>query len=357
MPESNQNRPTSSNFLDIQQKKRLDEMNAGYFAGKLDPKQCVLRNRLEKIVLSKIASPQQRVFYLAKLNLTQFSLIEKQRPLTNKEHRLKMDTLTDLWNQIRIFGISEAQRRMGKYRLDGDAFSDVQQAISEIFLEQLPNYNPLWSTPTTFFKPYFNQAITEYLLSNSQHLSQYDAKNVGIVRKAIYYFESQGIKWDESMIVDRTKLSPKVVKQTIQIASNSIRANVDDMGPGLAGKIPGPEEHFLDNERRIAIRETLNNTLTPDELEFFLYRVNLDGKHERPYQTVAEDLKMTIRDVKKKWSAIIAKLNNATQLEAYRKVSLDGSSTTLDLQTEPDKDKDAQYALFISEFQSMNIIP
>lgn len=325
MSETTQNNLAPTSPLDIQQRKRLDEMNASYFAGELDRKQIVLRARLEKIVLSKISSRQQKVFYLAKLNLAQLSRIQSQRPLTRKEIRLKNDTLADLWSQIRVYGISEAQKRMGKYRLDGDAYSDVQQAMSEIFLEQLPNYNPLWTSPTTFFKPYFNQAITEYILGNSQHLTQYDAKNVGIVRKAIYYFESKGIKWDESMIVDRTKLSPKVVKQTIQIASNSIRANVDDMGPGLAGKIPGPEEYYLEQERKNLIHETLQNTLTSEELQFFLYRVNLDGKRELPYQTVAENLGMAVRDVKQKWSGIIAKLNNAGSLEVYRKPTIDGS--------------------------------
>lgn len=337
--------------LDAKRRQVLEEMNEKFVRGDLNREDLAKRARLEKIVLSQIKSSQQVTFYKAKLDLAIMDQIETTRKLTYAEKARRNDTLEDLWSLIRLFGISEAQKRMRKYRLDNDAYSDVQQLLSEIFFERLPFYNPLWTAPTTYFVPYFNQAITDYILSFSQHLTQYDAKNVGILRRAIYYFESKGIKWDESMIVDRTGLSPKVVKQTLQIANNSIRANIDDVGPGLADKIRGPEEQFLDDECRSDIADALKNTLTRDELEFFLTRINLDGRREVPYQVLAETKGISIREAKRKWSSIVAKLNTNKKLEVYRreKIEHDGSSTHLDLQTRAGEEAEKQFMNFMGE--------
>lgn len=337
--------------LDAKRRQVLEEMNEKFVKGNLNKEDLAKRARLEKIVLSQIKSSQQVTFYKAKLDLAVMDQIETTRKLTYAEKTRRNDTLEDLWGLIRLFGISEAQKRMRKYRLDNDAYSDVQQLLSEIFFERLPFYNPLWTAPTTYFVPYFNQAITDYILAFSQHLTQYDAKNVGILRRAIYYFESKGIKWDESMIVDRTGLSPKVVKQTLQIANNSIRANIDDVGPGLADKIRGPEEQFLDDECRSEIADALKNTLTRDELEFFLTRINLDGRREVPYQVLAEAKGISIRDAKRKWSSIVAKLNTNKKLEVYRreKIEHDGSTTHLDLQTRAGEEAEKQFMDFMGE--------
>lgn len=47
MSETTQNNLAPTSPLDIQQRKRLDEMNASYFAGELDRKQIVLRARFD----------------------------------------------------------------------------------------------------------------------------------------------------------------------------------------------------------------------------------------------------------------------------------------------------------------------
>lgn len=354
MGESTRTTVTSSlSPLDIERRKMLSKMNKDFFDGKLTDDQSRLRSRLEKIVLTSIKSPQQLIFYKAKLDLEKLKMIERNRPLTFSEKTRRNDTLEDLWGQIRLFGLNEAQKRMRKYRLDGDAYADVQQALSEIFFERLPYYDPLWTAPTTYFAPYFNQVITDYVLSSSQHLSQYDAKNVGIVRKAIYYFDSLGVKWDESMISERTGLSAKVVKQTIQIAFNSIRANVDDMGPGLAGKISGPEDQVLDSERRITLGRAIENTLTCDEINLLFLRMNFDGRKEISYQAVADAMGISVREIKKRWSTIIAKLNTNAELDPYRRVPLDGSSTKLDLHSDAGETAERQFLEFLNEFDNL----
>ena len=171
---------------------------------------------------------QQVLFYVGMKRIKYLQNAECERPLTFEEEQEIDEIRKLLFESVVRFGIQLAYKRMGKYRKDRDAFQDIQQDLAVIFYEKLPDYDPTKSTPTTYFLRYFNQVITEYILKYSQHMSQYDAHNVSIVRAAIKYFEERGIKWDEPMIVTKTGLSPKVVKNTLRLAANSVMANVDD---------------------------------------------------------------------------------------------------------------------------------
>lgn len=289
---------------------------------------------------------EQKLFLIGKSKLKKLEEIEETRKLTQEEMQQRDYIKQELFGSVVKFGMSEARRRMNKYQIDSDAYTEIQQELALMFFDMLPRYNPLQTTPTTFYVRYFNQVISEYLLAYSQHLTQYDAHNVTKVRGAIHYFESKGIKWDEPMLVTKTGLSPKVVKNTLNLAANSVRANIDDMIT-LQSKLPTPEEECIKNERTKIIMESLSNSLTEEELSFFLYRMNLDGDKELSYQMVANEKGMQVRDVKKKWSAIIAKLNNNKDLQTYNKSHKRTPNTSLYLS---DKSGDIAEKQILSAF-------
>lgn len=294
---------------------------------------------------------QQIIFYAGKKRINFLEKKKKEKGLTVEE-QLEIDEIRQmLFENVVRFGISLAHKRMGKYRKDMDAFQDIQQDLAVIFYDKLPMYDPTKSTPTTFYLRYFNQVITEYILKYSQHMSQYDAHNVSIVRAAIKYYEEQGIKWDEPMIVTKTGLSPKVVKNTLRMASNSIMANIDD-ALDMASNIPTPEENYMQNEKTSTLYRVLQETLSEEELNFFFYKVNLDGK-ERSYQQVADGLGMQVRDVKKKWSSIIARLNANRELQSYGHPRSRNNKIKINLRTEPAKDFDED--LFFSGLNSVKL--
>lgn len=293
---------------------------------------------------------QQVLFYVGMKRIKYLQNAECERPLTFEEEQEIDEIRKLLFESVVRFGIQLAYKRMGKYRKDRDAFQDIQQDLAVIFYEKLPDYDPTKSTPTTYFLRYFNQVITEYILKYSQHMSQYDAHNVSIVRAAIKYFEERGIKWDEPMIVTKTGLSPKVVKNTLRLAANSVMANVDD-AIDMASKMPTPEENYMNNEKISTLYRVLKETLSRDELDFFFYKVNLDGK-ERSYQQVANELGMQVRDVKKKWSSIIARLNSSRDLQPYGPRKKVGS-IKINLQEKPAESFDE--ALFFSGLGSVKL--
>lgn len=274
-------------------------------------------NYIIKSIRTKSLTEEQVAFIFGKTELANFERIKQERPLTHKEREREDFLKSSLFEKIWRYGKKISRQIMEKYMISCDADKDVMQSIAEIFFKQLPKYDPYMTTPTTYFSRYFKQVIDEYVHRDSQHLSQYDAHNVSKVRAAIHSFEARGVKWDEEMLINHTKLSRKVLRNTLYLAHNSKRADVDDC-INLDSGIPTPEDACIQSELSALLNQVLMDELTEKERLIFLTRVNLGGSRELPYDTVANMLNMPVRDVKKTLSSILAKLQcNHTLLHIY----------------------------------------
>lgn len=235
----------------------------------------------------------------------------QSKPELTEEDKYEINGIkTELWRLIMNFAYTEMMKITRKYIRASDANQDIMQKMACIFFERLPYYDPLRSTPTTYFVRYFRQAISEYLHTDSQHVTQYDANNIRKVRAAINYYETYNIKWTEEMISLMTGLSKKVVKSTIQIANNSIRASVDEMALTLKSKIPTPEEKIIEEETRHTLEEAINRNLTEKQKELLLLRINPLGNKEISYENVAQSVGMSTREVKRELNRILCILND-----------------------------------------------
>lgn len=274
---------------------------------------------------------EQREFIIYKKKIADFKKKMSYRELTRKEklayRKLVEDGRYRLWLLVERFAMKTAYDRMRKYALQSDAYAEVKAMMICIFYERLPYYDPMRSAPTTYFKKYFDQEISGYVLRFSQHMTQYDANNVSRVRAAKYYYESRNIKYDEAMLVTKTGLSPTVVKKTLKKEANSLMADVDEMRH-LCSSMPTPDAALYEKERAADIIREITNRLQPDEIELFITKANVDGKRPLPSQKVADilnekhpGLNMTASDVKKKWNAVIAELEMSPVLRSYNKLS------------------------------------
>ena len=260
---------------------------------------------------------EQKQFQIGLSILKRLNETEKVRELTPKEQNQRDITKEKLFGIVIKYGMQLATQRMGKYSKDSDAYNDVIQEIATIFYEKLYDYDPKKVTPTTFFKPYFNQAISEYVHKYSQHLKSHDAKNIGLINQAIQKYERQGIKWDEQLLQLSTGLSASQVKKTLYFAKNSKRAAIED-AEIMPSVQPTPEEYYLQNERHNVIIKELVKELNPKDVDFFLTKVKLDGEKEITFKELASKYHTTIKDAKQRYNNIITKLSNNKNIQHYR---------------------------------------
>lgn len=278
------------------------------------------KKEMQKYKKFENMTPTQQLFYVGKIALK--PILKKMKdgqPLTADEKRQYDETMTQLFQSIRPYGLSIAYQKIQRYRKASDYRADIENSIALMFFEHFPDYDPRLSAPTTFFKDYFMQAVSEYLHSNSQHLSPYDAKNVGCIRAAKNHFAALGVAYDEQLLAMYTGLSLKVVKNTLKIEENSTQVDVDDHLVYLATETRSPSEILQDAERTDAIRSAIDETLDPFERDVFFYRVNPDGAGQRSYREVAEHFGIDQKTARQTVASSVAKLNSSRHLRSFGK--------------------------------------
>lgn len=205
--------------------------------------------------------------------------------ITEKEKRMLDKMLSQLWTLIKDYALKEAWQMSAKYRKDSDYFPDLQQELFMMWLQHLWTYDPKAYAPTTYFARYFRQAIREFAVANSQKLKQSQATNISKVKGAKSYLDSLGAKYDDSMLAEFAGLSLKVTRETLQIMSNSISANLDDS----INFIPdnrNPESINMDIVESDLLVDVINRNLDDLEKEIFLSYVDYDDSY---YKVASED--------------------------------------------------------------------
>lgn len=241
---------------------------------------------------------EQKIFYLC---LKKLKALEQADPVDVDEcNRIRLF----LWDKIKLFARKEMHRMIGSCSTP-DERQDVEQDMIVIFLEKLPYYNPLLSTPTTYFVRYFRERISAFLRENKVHMTQYDANNARKINAVIASYKKRGLPCTIDMISTKTGLSQRVIKSTIQHSANARRANIEEAYE-LHAPIPTPEEAFVIAENEDTLLKALYRNTDEEERTLLAMRVNAPGYKEMPYDQIAALTNRPIRDVK-------AKINRATR--------------------------------------------
>lgn len=252
----------------------------------------------------------QMTFYARKKKYCAIKEKRESGGALSYEEKLEEDKLkADLFASVLKFGMKEAKKTFMHYQVDSDAYLDIKQDFAEKFYEKLDSYDPLKSAPTTFYVRYFREVISNYLSKNILHLSQYDARNSRKIAEAIQLFDSQGIQWTENMIADHTGLTLKVVKSTLQYRQNTNYANIDDEEfTQLASDMQSPEECVISQEQRRFLRQELSRTLTPNEWNVLIQRINPDGRKEKTFEAVRRETGLAMKETRTLYNRAISKL-------------------------------------------------
>ena len=222
-----------------------------------------------------------------------------------------------LWDKIKLFAKKEMIRMVGNCTTPDERL-DIEQDMVMIFLEKLPYYNPIRTTPTTYFVRYFREKISCYLRNNKIHMTQYDSNNARKISTAIAEYNQRGIHYTLDMLSTKTGLTQKVIKSTIQFSANAKLANVEE-AYSLCSKELTPEELIEKREREEALYNAIRRNTNEEELRLLSLRINEHGRKEMPFDKIAECTGLPIREVKATINRVICRLNQDSELrKQYR---------------------------------------
>lgn len=254
----------------------------------------------EKISLTK----EQQVFFLC---MKKLKALEEE---TNISEINKIRFF--LWEKIKLFARKEMYRMAGNYTTAEERM-DIEQDMALIFFEKLPFYDPLRTTPTTYFVRYFREQISKYLRNNKIHMTQYDANNARKISAAIAEYNQKGIQYTLDMLSTKTGLTQKVIRSTIQFSANAKQANVEE-AYSLCSKELTPEERVEKKEREETLYKAIMRNTNNDELQLLSLRININGKKEMPFDKISECTGIPIREVKSTINRVICRLNQDKEL-------------------------------------------
>ena len=296
---------------------------------------------------------KEQILFCAWLNSMKKLEMIPAEERTFKQNQEISDLKMKMWQTIVKYARSKLHQMMSSYPHDATDDSDIEQSMCVIFLEQLHNYDPLKTTPTTFFTPYFKQVISQHIRDYKQQLTQHDASNARKINRVINEYEKRGIHWTIEMIATQTNLSYKVVKSTIYYAHNAQKANLEDAGY-IQSKIPTPEEAIELQEANNILYDAIQRCTTPEEAELLARRINPDGKKEKPYDLVAKQSGKSIKRVKSQLNQAVCKLNQDDTLrKRFGKINRYSDLRPLELQDNSSALLEQQLETFLSEISSV----
>ena len=238
-----------------------------------------------------------------------FEMVRKEGTLSEEDKRMRDALLYKLWSEVAFYARGLITAGMDTYIKDNDYRLDLEQDCRLIFYENLMNYNPEISAPTTYFKRYFLQKISEYKHKNSQHMTANEAKNVAKLRFFIQQHEKKGESYDYKTLSQESGISRRVVERTLRRMNTSRQANIEDVIIPTT-KDMQPESVYIRREAEDTFLKALTDTLTKDEMNFYYDRVYNNGNDNRhmPFKVLAERYNIQPHEAKEKWQTILGKL-------------------------------------------------
>ncbi len=247
------------------------------------------------------------LFMEGKRLLEDYDEIAKKRELTPEERAKRHLVKLRLFNSVKKYVVSEMNGIISKYRIDSDTRIDLMAKIQNKFFSVLYKYNNNY-TPTTFIKPYIFEVVTKYINESSQHLKTSEAANLKKINKAEKECEAMGIEYDDDLIKQRTGLSFSVIKKTRRRAEASINASITEASK-LDSLELSPEEIAEKNEESEILHNIMQESLTPEEIQFYMTYLNVGGK-QRTYKEMMSIYNKPEHEVKSILSNIGIKLKS-----------------------------------------------
>lgn len=239
-------------------------------------------------------SMEQAIFRYAMPALKNLRQKEKEKTITREEKKDKDDILCMLFYLIKNYGYEIMNSMTKGCHLRYHDREELGTMIKLAFMEHIYDYDPDQSTPTTFFKHYFIEAVRNYL-QYCMGINQYDYSNMKKVRNVLSRYEQMNHKCDPEMISRITGLSPKVVKKTIEMMGY-YKVGMDEAFD-VCSVSTSPEDTVLEKEKMLRLNKILKDALSPEEEQCMHLRLNMDGLRLRTFGEISKITGLQIQDI------------------------------------------------------------
>ena len=263
-------------------------------------------NDTEPTVTQKELNRVQEIFLMGQERLSYFNKIRSARSLTNQETFEDERYRNILYKQIERFATQLMNNYTKGYIIDSDEREEIMGDIADKFFEKLPCYDPRQNTPTTFFKPFILEAIRSFINNRSQHLSPNDAGNLKKINKASKECEAAGIEPTEEILHNKTKLSSKVIRNTLKKSENTIYCDISEVKETSTSMDPALIYESEDTLNKL--HSIINESLSSDDIDMLMTYANFGSEDTLTYKEMAAIYNLPEHTIKSRMSKIFANL-------------------------------------------------
>ena len=205
-----------------------------------------------------------------------------------------------LFNQIKNYAIHVllTECRYNLYSHKQEMIANALQECYLVFHERLEFYDPVRSSPTTYYGPRFKRAGFDCLgLRRPDQISDYFYRNMKKIQEAINVLSIENRSIDFQLLEEMTGLSERVIHETYK-RFDIYNGSVEDLAYSLKSNMQTPEQYAIENEEKEALYEAIKETLTPLEFELLQRKIEVDGEFRYTYERLSQMYDIPVRRVK-----------------------------------------------------------
>lgn len=204
-------------------------------------------------------------------------------------------------------------------------YDDMEQEGKIGVIKGLQKYDPQISMPSTWFYPYIQHEIQNFIDVNVIRTTAHYSANLRKIDKAIQRLEDLGIEYTNVELSIQTGLTLETVNQAMAIRNcrNEVyydacpEAVLNDVA--ISAENTSPEDIVIAKETGTMMYDALNNSLSADERAVIMLSFGLgDAGKPMSNKNIANVLHMPIDKVKRLHMTAMRKLRNSPLKNAFR---------------------------------------
>ena len=227
------------------------------------------------------------------------------------------------------FIVSLMQRKYPTYipREGADLIQSGQTAVCEKFKD----YDPAKGKPTTFFAPYIEHAMLDWMIDNVNGFSIHYQTMLNKIKT----ITKENPNLTDKEVSEMTGVPETTVAKTRNAARSSEKFSLDERFEHLSSKDLTPEEEMVANEKNKILYGWLDDYLGTTEKDILFDLFGLDGRPVMTVAAICHERKIPRKEVEEVRDNALKKLNTKEFKAALEGEYSFSSSHTTDVNLKP----------------------